>query len=420
MRKIFRKSTNGLLKTLRLKTNKSLTAEKFMKILLTIHHHLDPNTGAPGSTLKLGREYQKLGHQVEYYSFDNLPKWINPKAKSFVFSWFVAARIFNLCRQKAIDAIDASTGNAWVWGKILRKAINNPPILITRSHGLEHIVHLENLEEAKRNNLHLSWKYPLYHGGYRLWEVSTSLRCADLVLQRNSYDRDYAIENLGVSSERSRIVPYGIPDRLINLPIEPISDRENATIAIAVIGNYIQRKGIDYSIPALNKILIRYPQVKLSLLGTGIAAENVYVDFEPMVRDRILVLPRYDNKQLPELLKEHQIKLLPSLAEGFGIVLIEAMACSLAPVTTAIQGPRDIVSDGQDGLLIPPRNSQAIERALEKLIVNRPYLEQLRRHAHATAQSYSWSRIARDTIDLYEEALTRKRAIETRQETKCA
>jgi glycosyltransferase involved in cell wall biosynthesis len=56
--------------------------------------------------------------------------------------------------------------------------------------------------------------------------------------------------------------------------------------------------------------------------------------------------------------------------------------------------------------------SQAIEQSLEKLIVNRPYLEQLRRNAHATAQRYSWNRIARDTLSLYEETLKRKKAIE--------
>ena len=61
-----------------------------MKILLTIHHHLDPNSGAPGVTWKLGQEYQKLGHEVEYYSFDKLPH-LPGMVESMMFPEFLAS-----------------------------------------------------------------------------------------------------------------------------------------------------------------------------------------------------------------------------------------------------------------------------------------------------------------------------------------
>jgi glycosyltransferase involved in cell wall biosynthesis len=374
-----------------------------MKILLTIHHNLDPDTGAPGSTLKLGQEYQNLGHQVEYYSFDNLPSWIHAKVKSLVFAWFVAVHIANLCRRQAVEIVDASTGNAWIWAKMRRKSRAKPPLLVTRSHGLEHIVHLEQLESAKQGKLRLSWKYPLYHGGYRLWEVATSMRYADLVFQRNHHDLEYATEQLGIKPEQSHVVPYGIPETFINLPFEPLL--ASAPIAIALVATYLPRKGIDYSIPALNTILERYPQITVSMLGTACPAEQVYADFKPELRDRVHVIPHYHHDQLPTLLQGHQIKLFPSLAEGFGIVLIEAMACGLAPITTAIDGPKEIVRDGQDGILIPPRDRLAIEQALERLISDRPYLEQLRRQAYTTAQNYSWTAVARQQLALYEKAL---------------
>jgi glycosyltransferase involved in cell wall biosynthesis len=78
------------------------------------------------------------------------------------------------------------------------------------------------------------------------------------------------------------------------------------------------------------------------------------------------------------------------------LALPEAMACGLAPVTTATPGAMEIVRDGHDAIMIPPRDSQAIEQALERLISDRPYLERLRRNAYATAQRYSWTRIARE------------------------
>ncbi|HEY9608351.1 glycosyltransferase family 4 protein [Allocoleopsis sp.] len=380
-----------------------------MKILLTIHHDLDPNAGAPGATLQLGQAYQKLGHQVEYYSFDNLPHKLPGLVESMMFPGFVASHISALVNKQAVGVVDASSGDAWIWAKMRQISRENSPLLVTRSHGLEHSTHLENLEEARRGNLHLSWKYPLYHGGFRLWEVATSMRYADLVVLLNHYDAEYVVEKLGVNPERRRVVANGIPEEFLNLPFEPMPEAEDSAIYIAQVGNYIARKGIEYGAVALNAILARYPQVKVSFLGTGCSEVEVHADFEPAVRDRIRVIPRYSHETLPSLLRGHHIKLFPTLSDGFGLVLIETMACGLAPVTTTTPGPMEIVSDGRNGILVPSRDSQAIQQALERLVTDRPYLEQLRRNAYATAQHFSWERIARDNLAFYEEALCQKR-----------
>ena len=380
-----------------------------MRILLTIHHELDRNAGAPGATWQLGQEYQKLGHEVHYYTFDNLPHKLPALVESIMFPEFVASHISALSRKQAIDVVDASSGDAWVWAKLRRTSEDNCPLLVTRSHGLEHIMHLENLEEARRGNLHLSWKYPLYHGGFRLWEAATSIRYADLVVLLNHRDAEYVVEKLGVNSEQTRIVANGIPEEFLNLPFEPMPQAEDSAIYIAQVGNYITRKGIEYGAVALNAILARYPQVKVSFLGTGCSETEVHADFEPAVRDRIRVVPRFTHETLPDLLCGHHIKLFPTVSEGFSLALTETMACGLAPVTTTTPGPMEIVRDEHNGILVPPRSSHAIKQALERLIADRPYLERLRRNAYATAQRYSWARIARDNLAFYEEALCQQR-----------
>jgi glycosyltransferase involved in cell wall biosynthesis len=378
-----------------------------MKILLAIHHELDHNTGAPGVTWKLGQEYQKLGHEVEYYSFDNLPHKLPGTLESMMFPEFLASHISALSQKGAVDIVDASTGDAWVWAKLPRNS--NSPVLVTRSHGLEHVMHLENLEEARVGNLNLSWKYPLYHGGFRLWEVANSLRDADLSLFCNHYDSKYAVEKLGVDPERARVFVNGIPEFFLNLDFEPTPEAEDSVIRIALVATYIPRKGIYYGVPALNKILARYPQVEVSFLGTCCPESEVYADFEPSLHDRIRVVPRYPYETLPELLRGHHINLFPTLSEGFSVALLNALACGLAPVTTTTPGPIEVVIDGDNGILVPPRDAVAIEQALERLITDRPYLEKLRRNAYVTAQKYGWEKIARDTLTLYEAALSQKR-----------
>jgi glycosyltransferase involved in cell wall biosynthesis len=381
-----------------------------MKILLIVHHPLDRNAGAPGVTWQLGQEYQKLGHEVQYYSFDNLPAKLHGMLGSVMFPEFVASHILSLCQRHAVDLVDASTGDAWVWAKFYRRFRANLPLLVTRSHGLEHILHLEQLEEAELGNLRLTWKYPLYHGGFRLWEVATSLRHADLAFFLNQRDLKYAVDRLGVKLERARTVTNGIPEAFLNLTLEPLPTSEGSTVGIAQVGSYIPRKGIDYGTPALNAILTRYPQVKVSFLGTGCPESQVYADFAPHMRDRIQVVSQYNHEFLPSLLQGHQIKLLPSLSEGFSLALTEAMACGLAPVTTATPGPIEIVRDGDNGILCPVRNSQAIEQALERLITDRTYLESLRRNARATAQNYSWSCVARKNLSFYEETFNQTKS----------
>lgn len=377
-----------------------------MNILLTIHHELDPHSGAPGSVLKLGQAYQALGHQVHYYSFDNLPRWVPGRATGIVFPEFLAAHLATTCDR--FDVVDASTGDAWVWGSVLRRFTQQRPILVTRSHGLEHTVHLDYLEEARQGTLHLSWKYPIYHGGFRLWEVATSLRCADLVLLLNHQDLKYVTDVLGVAPDRAHVSLNGIPDDFLNLPFEPLPDD---AISIAQIGTYIPRKGTRYSVPALNTILQRYPQVFVSLLGTGCPEAEVYADFAAEVRDRVTVIPKFNHSRLPELLKGHQIKLFSPISEGFGKALVEAMACGLAPVTTAAPGPLEVVRDGHDAIVVPIRNQLAIEQALERLIGDRAYLQHLRHNAYATAQQYSWMQTAQQRLALYEAALDKRKHV---------
>ncbi|MEL7039038.1 MAG: glycosyltransferase family 4 protein, partial [Cyanobacteria bacterium J06592_8] len=342
-----------------------------MKILLTIHEIFNPDSGSAGSTFKLGQEYQKLGHEVSYYSFDDLPHWLPRPTKRVIFPEFVASKIMRHSDQQAtyFDVVDASTGDAWLWGKFLQGFTKKTPVLVTRSHGLQHLQRLELLEKTNRDDKQksLSWKYKLYRGSIQLWEVATSLRCADLVFLLNQSEKKYVTEQLGVDSEKVHIFPNGMPEPFLNLPFEPTPKEENVKIRIAQIGTYIPRKGIHYSVPALNRILARYPHVEVSFFGTECLmcpnVEKVYEDFDPEVRDRVKVVPRYRHETLPTLLKGYQIKLFPSISEGFGKALIEAMACGLAPITTATSGPLEIVKNDHDSIVVPTRDTEAIEQA---------------------------------------------------------
>jgi glycosyltransferase involved in cell wall biosynthesis len=169
------------------------------------------------------------------------------------------------------------------------------------------------------------------------------------------------------------------------------------------VGSYSLRKGVKYAAPALNKVLDRNPRIQVTFLGTGCSRNQVLADYKPSVYARVNVIPCFSRSELPRLLTGHHIKLLPTVSEGFGMVLPEAMACGLAPIVTSTPGPLEIVQDGHDGIIVPARDPRALMRAVEYLIADRTLLDRLRRNAYVKAQVYSWNRTASQTLQLYEE-----------------
>lgn len=379
-----------------------------MRILFSLHHYLDPNQGAPGVTLSLGQALETAGCQVEYFGFEHA----FPKSKtgsignSIRFPWQLSS--FLKHHGKRFNIVDVSTGDNWVWAAQGRHGGRKHQALITRSHGLEHTVDANVRFDARKSTTSLSWKYPLYHGGYRLWEVAKSLQLADMALMLNQHDLDYAVQKLRVMPERVRLIENGIPDQFLGLPIDDMEQASQTEVRIAQVGSYITRKGIMYSCKALNSVLARHPQVTMTFLGTGCPEVQVYADFDPAVQGQIKVVPRFAREELPNLLRGHQIFLFPSLSEGFSLALPEAMSCGLAPVATDIPGNVEIAKNERNALLVPPRDSDAIKQALDRLIANPVLLHRLRQEAYTTAQHYGWARIASDTLKLYEEALQKR------------
>ena len=128
-------------------------------------------------------------------------------------------------------------------------------------------------------------------------------------------------------------------------------------------------------------------------------------EFAPANRARVRVIPRFARAQLPALLAGHQILLSASLFEGFPLAPLEAMACGLTVVSTDIPGPTEYIHHHRNGLLVPPHDPVAIERALATLIENPSLRGRLQTAAHGDAQHFGWDAIARRTLAQYEHRL---------------
>jgi glycosyltransferase involved in cell wall biosynthesis len=377
-----------------------------MRIELVVHHEFDMDSGAPGGVHRVCLEYRTAGHEAEIYSFSDLPRFLSPRQKQLLFPLFVAWHLGRAVRRRRIDVVDASTGDSWLWSLVdpARRRV----LLVTMCHGLEHAAVAARRESARRGELHLSWKYPLYYGGLHLREVTATLRRADLVFLLNRRDREYAVRKLGVEPRRIRIVTNGIRDALVDVALEPTPFAPDAPIRIAQVGSYLRQKGVHYGADAVTAVLRRHPNVSAGFFGTGLPPELVYADYPADVHDQMSVVQRYPNVELVRLLRDFQIIVFPTLSEGFGTALLEAMACGLAPVTTAAAGPLEFVVDGDNGLVVPLRDAHALRGAVERLIDDRALLDRIRHRAHATAQNHTWRVAALQRLSFYEAALAER------------
>ncbi|WP_347555468.1 glycosyltransferase family 4 protein [Robbsia sp. KACC 23696] len=402
-----------------------------MKILMSIHHTMDKHAGAAGVTYKLAQAFREQGHEVDMFSFDSLGK----RASQFgaiLFPWSV---LLHVMRHPEYEVLDLSSGDGWVVNVLKRFGWRKKTVSVTRSHGLEHVVHEQFVENCKKGEQKKSWKYPIYHGGYRLWEVAMSFRHADAGLFLNQADREYAITKLGVQRDKAILVENGVDsifvaraaatltalqahdavtstavsDAVTAAPLAAgVAAPAGSAIAarprhIAFIGSNIFRKGITYFKAATLQIMQRYPDIRVAFIGTGekTGTDGILKDYPAALHSRIAVIPRYQNHALPELLEGYGILGLTSISEGFSLVGVEAMASGLVPVCSRIPGPTEYIADERNGLLVEARNTTQLVDAFTRLIEDEALWGRLHHAALETCERFSWQRIAAQQLSLF-------------------
>ncbi len=376
-----------------------------MRILFSIHHPLTANQGAPGVTYQLAKHFAERGDKSQALSFLDMPpsrlfKW--PLLQQVRFPWFVSRKLARIAPE--LDVADCSSGDAWVYQTLRRE---RRLLMVARSHGLEHLVDKMFREEAANKRQMHSWKYPIYHGGYRLWEVARSFRSADLAIFPNAADRAYAVQHLRVKLERTVVIPNGIPDDFTDQPPrQPLP--ASSKLRIALLGTYSHRK-INVAPQALNRVLQAHPNVLLGFLGTGVPAEEVLADYAQEHHERIRVTPHYSHEALPALLAEYDVLLFPSLSEGFGLAVYEAQACGLAVIATDLEALQAYLTHEKDVLFIPRSDANAIEGALKRLLTDAKLLAHLQKQGRQSAQRFAWSKVVAETAAVYQEFIDRKR-----------
>jgi glycosyltransferase involved in cell wall biosynthesis len=165
-----------------------------------------------------------------------------------------------------------------------------------------------------------------------------------------------------------------------------------------------KNKGIEDLVPAFTELARRRPSLTLTVLGAGVPDADVLSRFPADVRSRVVLVPDTTTEEATAAVyAAADAFVLPSLFEGTPQVLIEAMASGLPVVATATCGMKDVIRNGDNGLVVPTRSPAAVAVAVERLLDDRALRERLGRAAHQDAVgNYTWDRVAAPVVEVYQ------------------
>ncbi|MEU0195878.1 glycosyltransferase [Streptomyces afghaniensis] len=275
----------------------------------------------------------------------------------------------------------------------------------TRAHGLPLLHTYHALGTVKRRHQRLADTSP----PERIpGEIEIGLGCDRLV----ATCRDEAAEltRMGIPPHKIGTVPCGVdPDRFT--PRGPAAPRGPYPHRLVQLGRLVPRKGAAVAVAAL----ARLPGTELVIVG-GPPADRL--DDDPEVRrlrgiardagvaDRVRFTGAVPSEDVPPLLRSADVVVCPADYEPFGIVPLEAMACGVPVVASAVGGQLDTVADPGTGRLVPPRDPETLARAVAGLLADPAAREACGAAGRRRVLSrYGWGRVAAATEAAYCEVL---------------
>lgn len=164
---------------------------------------------------------------------------------------------------------------------------------------------------------------------------------------------------------------------------------KNKEFSFISIGNLIERKRFDLTISAFAKFLLKYPNSRLTIIGSGIEQCNLQkLVNEHHIEAKVDFLGTIPNCKLPSVYARHHVFVLPSMGESFGVVYAEAAACGLPVIATDCGGPSDILNEF-NGCIIPLNDVGALTDAML--------------YIHNNYEKYDQEKISKDTIGKFGE-----------------
>lgn len=221
-------------------------------------------------------------------------------------------------------------------------------------------------------------------------------------------DEAFELMRLGADSERVTVIPCGV-DLERFTPDGPAEPRTPGVRRIVGVSRLVQRKGVGNLVRALAdvpdaELVIAGGPDQAHLMDDPEAVRIAGIARESGVLDRVDLRGRVSRDDLPALLRSADVVVCAPWYEPFGIVPLEAMACGVPVVASAVGGMIDTVVDGITGVHVPPRDPDRLAGALRAVLDDEASRREYGRAGASRARRlYDWERVAASTLEVYRE-----------------
>lgn len=334
----------------------------------------------------------------EGYLVDELKKInikVHPIRISNRFSISALIRTYRIIKKVSPEILHTHGGTAGFYGR-LASAFGFHGAVIHTYHG----IHYLNFEKSFLKKL------------FKLIDQFL-LRYTDCTICVAESDYNDGLNAAIVKKEKAIVIHNGIDvtkftniDNKSDYKIKLKSDED--TLIIGSIGRLHHQKGYEYLINASKEILNKFPKVKFVLIGDGELRNDLEISAKKNgVYNSFVFLG--NQTEIPKLLAQFDLFVLPSLWEGLPIVLLEAMSAKKPIVATDVNGTAELIENEVDGILVPPKDSDALTSALLRLLNDKRLSMKLAENGfNKVNKEYNLISMVNKTEALYLEQLKKK------------
>jgi glycosyltransferase involved in cell wall biosynthesis len=241
-------------------------------------------------------------------------------------------------------------------------------------------------------------------------------RWADCVLSNSHAVRGWLIKQ-GVRGTNIHVIPNGITIPTLRTAGDGFPIRDELKIdhhvpVIAMVSRLIRSKGTEYFIEAAKGVAERIPAARFLIVGDNEFLPSHMTELRnraaALTVDGRLIFTG-QRSDVPKILREVDMCVLPTLTESFSNSLLEAMANGLPVIATNVGGNPELIDDGKTGILVPPRDAAALEHAIVRLLESRDLARELGETAREKViRQFSLDVVLRQTEELYMSLIERR------------
>ncbi|HEU4885680.1 MAG TPA: glycosyltransferase family 4 protein [Longimicrobium sp.] len=374
-----------------------------MRILLVGDYPPDPRLGSAKVYYKLREEFAALGHHCDVLLGPDIAarpaRW---RVRQTVSPWLADRAIRRAVRARGpYDVVDVASAEGMVFAARRRAGFGDRPIIVSRSHGLEHLNYRRTLGDAADGLIDKPWTRRLYYPVVRLPQVAAAARLADAMIVLNRGDQRFAVDAGWKPTDRVHIVPHGVSARF--LASAPPQDAPRGG-GVLFCGSWDNVKGAPYLARAMAQLAGSGGAPRLTILGPGVSEDVVLASFDAAARPFVRVIPRAPEDEVMRHYREHDVLVACSTYEGFGMVIVEAMSQRLPVVASPVGCAPMLIRDGENGIIVPPRDPSALAAALRRVMADANLRRAMGDRAAASVAPLTWRATAERTLEVYHEA----------------